>query len=448
MFFLDKCFTPHWWSDKSRKSFVGFGKTRHKDILLTNPDMKDLLWTDDEATLAKDYSNTSTNTSNRGRSRRAARCRSGDAGDTGAGGAGGAGRVGRVGGVGASGTGGSSAGGSSTGGSGTGGAGGAGRAGSRSRSRSRSRRSQSPSSSTTSSTTTTNSIRTSTPFKMRLSGIHPTTLQSNPIRDDYATAAPFKIFVYQMPTSFNVEIRRENRNCASSMFASEVALHTWLLQNKGIRTLDPHEASLFYVPAYTTCRSTAFAGNGPDPWAGKDLMSRAINWVVKNHPDRWLKKQGRDHVFTAVHDYASCFDFQRKRANKMGPLSELSNSIVLMSLGDTKSKCYNPLKDVTIPTFIPTVPTTHVHRPNSDLLMQANWKMYLGNQGPEDEDAKKTTASSDWFFQHIVQTKRRAVGQHSRVAQLFVVCACMCSWHRNTDLTRPNDNVQSASTHC
>ena len=144
-------------------------------------------------------------------------------------------------------------------------------------------------------------------------------------------------------------------------------------------------------------------------------MSRAINWVVKNHPDRWLKKQGRDHVFTAVHDYASCFDFQRKRANKMGPLSELSNSIVLMSLGDTKSKCYNPLKDVTIPTFIPTVPTTHAHRLNSDLLMQANWKMYLGNQGPEDEDAKKTTAS----LLNVLPLESRSVKEGTRKILIF-----------------------------
>jgi hypothetical protein len=172
IFFLDKHYTPQWWRDKSRRSFVGFGTTRHKDILLTNLDMKDLLWTDDEATLAKDYSNTSTSTSSRGRSRRALRRRGGDVGDTGAGGAGGAGGVG-----------GSGVGGSGGGGSGGGGGGGAGgrshsRSGSRSRSRSRSqgRRSQSPSSTTTttttssSTTTTTSSSSSSSNFLHQLTG--------------------------------------------------------------------------------------------------------------------------------------------------------------------------------------------------------------------------------------------------------------------------------------
>ena len=100
-----------------------------------------------------------------------------------------------------------------------------------------------------------------------------------------------------MPEEYNNAIRRENHKCASSMFASEVAIHTWLL-NSNIRTLDINKADLYYVPAYTTCKSTAFAGNGPDPWAGKELMSKAILWVQKNYPTQWKQKNGRNHIFT------------------------------------------------------------------------------------------------------------------------------------------------------
>jgi hypothetical protein len=210
---------------------------------------------------------------------------------------------------------------------------------------------------------------------------------SSPFRKNYITPLPFKLYIYDMPPSFNSQIRRENRRCSSSMFASEVALHTWLLNNKDVRTLDPNEADLFYVPAYTTCRSTAFAGNGPDPWAGKELMAKAISWVQTNYPNQWKKNNGRDHIFTAVHDYGPCFDFLRKRAHQIGPLKELSNSILLMSLGDKKSKCFNIKKDIPIPTFIPSYPFKGSHKNDDDDLLQANWNIYVGNHGPSDVES-------------------------------------------------------------
>ena len=209
---------------------------------------------------------------------------------------------------------------------------------------------------------------------------------NNPIRNTYPQSTKsMKIYIYDMPEEYNNAIRRENHKCASSMFASEVAIHTWLL-NSNIRTLDINKADLYYVPAYTTCKSTAFAGNGPDPWAGKELMSKAILWVQKNYPTQWKQKNGRNHIFTAVHDYATCFDFKRDRANNNGPLETLKNSIVLMSLGDTKSPCYNSNKDITIPSYIPTIPQDSVKNKDADLF-QSNWKLYLGNQeGPEEEN--------------------------------------------------------------
>jgi hypothetical protein len=201
--------------------------------------------------------------------------------------------------------------------------------------------------------------------------------------------AAFKIYIYDMPPTFNQDILSDNKKCGVSMFASEVALHMWLL-NSDLRTLDPNKADFFYVPAYTTCRYTPFAGNGPDPWAGKELMKKAILWIHKHFPDRWKKKNGSDHIFTATHDYGSCFDFQRARANKIGPLQELSNSVVLMSLGDSESPCYNAKKDIVIPSFVlnrNAIASGKEVDSKSD-LMQANWKMYLGDQGPEDfEDA-------------------------------------------------------------
>ena len=234
----------------------------------------------------------------------------------------------------------------------------------------------------------------------------------SPFRLHPPPSTPFKIFIYDMPEEFNNLIRRENHKCASSMFASEVALHTWLLHNKDIRTFDINKADLYYVPAYTTCQSTAFAGNGPDPWAGKELMSKAINWVQVHYPDQWKKKRGRDHVFSAVHDYGSCFDFQRERAHKTGPLEDLKNSIVLMSLGDTKSPCYNAKKDVIIPSFIPSLPATAIISSDAAAaadLLQANWHMYLGNEGPTEDDEDANVKSGNELM-HLPAASRAVPG--------------------------------------
>jgi hypothetical protein len=223
-----------------------------------------------------------------------------------------------------------------------------------------------------------------------------------PLQRNYGTPAPFKIYIYDMPATFNQDIVRDNSKCASSMFASEVALHTWLLSSS-VRTLDPNIADFFYVPAYTTCQYTPFAGNGPDPWAGKEMMKKALLWIQKYHAKNWNRKQGSDHIFTATHDYASCFDFQRARANKIGPLKKLSNSIVLMSLGDSASPCYHAKKDVVVPPVIPNrygFPRRERKNPSSlrrsakkkrkkkeeemliqGEIIQANWQTYVGEQG-------------------------------------------------------------------
>ena len=62
--FLAPDFTPKAWRRKSRKSFIGFGDRKHfnGDIYKTNPDIKNLFFTEDEEVLKHDYDPTAAGT--------------------------------------------------------------------------------------------------------------------------------------------------------------------------------------------------------------------------------------------------------------------------------------------------------------------------------------------------------------------------------------------------
>ncbi len=191
----------------------------------------------------------------------------------------------------------------------------------------------------------------------------------------------FKIFVYDLPEKFNSQVLRESWRCGHHMFAAEVAIHKYLLASSQ-RTLDPKEAHLFYIPVYTTCKCTTFAGNGPDPWFGRTLMSEVINHVSTTYP-YWNKRQGRDHVVVATHDYGACYDYLRSNAKNVGIVPELKNAIILSTLGDRNLKeCFNTRNHITIPTYLPVAAV-------GGKRMRADWTKAVGVVLPLDADNPK-----------------------------------------------------------
>jgi hypothetical protein len=58
-----------------------------------------------------------------------------------------------------------------------------------------------------------------------------------------------KIFVYDVPYSLTTEARIRHPHCANDTFGTEIFFHEALLASK-VRTLNPEEAHLFYVPVY------------------------------------------------------------------------------------------------------------------------------------------------------------------------------------------------------
>ena len=109
-------------------------------------------------------------------------------------------------------------------------------------------------------------------------------------------------------------------------------------------------------------------------------MSAAVDWLAHKHHDLWTAHKGRDHIFMATHDYATCFDFKRNRATN--PLSVVLNSIVLQTFGDTSSVCYDEKHHIVIPPFLPTEPENLKNKMDS-LILQANWKELITTQAPE-----------------------------------------------------------------
>ncbi|KAG5379339.1 hypothetical protein IGI04_027181 [Brassica rapa subsp. trilocularis] len=114
-----------------------------------------------------------------------------------------------------------------------------------------------------------------------------------------------KIYVYDLPSKFNTDWLANNR-CSNHLFAAEVALHKALLSLEGdVRTEDPHEADFFFVPVYVSCKFSTVNGF-PAIGHARSLIKEAIELVSAQYPF-WNRTSGSDHVFTATHDFGSCF---------------------------------------------------------------------------------------------------------------------------------------------
>ena len=216
---------------------------------------------------------------------------------------------------------------------------------------------------------------------------HPLLLTSLPgIESSYnptLISSDLKIYIYDLPRRFNIQLRIENPKCDSTMFSAEVAFHNYLLNNK-VRTTNPNDADLYFIPVYSTCKWTKWA-NGPSPWEGRLLVSEAILHVKNNYP-YFDRVGGRDHVVMATHDYGQCFDYKKRRTEvkqmgseeekakytNSGPLQELQNVIVLSTFGSPNSPCYQSDKDITIPAYIPVPPRNAT---TDGRALKASWKV-------------------------------------------------------------------------
>jgi hypothetical protein len=157
----------------------------------------------------------------------------------------------------------------------------------------------------------------------------------------------FKIFVYNLPPKFHVEMLKKNKRCVTDQYGTEIRIHANIMQSK-MYTIDPLEAEFFYVPVYGECKlfeNIATLGAKKGLQETNSWWLEAMTIVTDQYPF-WNRTQGRDHVFTF--------------AGARGPhifkdwKKHIKKSIFLTPEGDRSlSEQFNTWKDVVIPGLEP-----------------------------------------------------------------------------------------------
>nr|XP_043611260.1 probable glucuronoxylan glucuronosyltransferase IRX7 [Erigeron canadensis] len=159
-----------------------------------------------------------------------------------------------------------------------------------------------------------------------------------------------KLYIYDLPSKYNTDwLKNNNNKCRNHLFASEVAIHEFLLKSH-VRTLDPYEADFFYVPVYVSCRFSSDNGF-PVISHARALISSAIDVISSEFPF-WRRSNGSDHVFVASHDYGACFHAMEDRAVANGIPEFMKNSIILQTFGVKYRHRCQDVEHVVIPPYV------------------------------------------------------------------------------------------------
>ena len=126
-----------------------------------------------------------------------------------------------------------------------------------------------------------------------------------------------RIYVYDIPEELATRpySLKYCRNGQSSIYGAEERFLPMLLKDEAVRTVNPAEANLFYVPTFTTY--------GPAGNVGCDRARiTMIQEYIRTHRPYWSRCHGCDHVFFMTNDRGAC---------GLGPAGK--NSIILTHWG-------------------------------------------------------------------------------------------------------------------
>jgi hypothetical protein len=162
------------------------------------------------------------------------------------------------------------------------------------------------------------------------------------------------------------------------------------LLKKGVRTEDPSEAHLFFLPALTY----AYTSNLGDP---DGHVTRVINYVRENFP-YWNRNNGRDHMVWVPADRSSCY-LESPEAKSLIKLTHFGyfdhtpsdQYRMVLSVPNHIWGCYHPLRDVVMPPHLyngsSIARETYIERENSlenPLPERNNLFFFAGGFRPED----------------------------------------------------------------
>ncbi|EFJ53243.1 acetylglucosaminyltransferase [Volvox carteri f. nagariensis] len=160
-----------------------------------------------------------------------------------------------------------------------------------------------------------------------------------------------KIYMYDIPPNIVGPHQFEDGNGGiHPQYESFLRFQGLFLNDvSGIRTENPHEANLFYIPAFTYYSSS----NLGDPTGA---AVRAVNWVAATFPF-FNRTGGRDHFVLLSGDRGACylktlpqtenlirvthFGYERPNITDMGPL-----------VTNTEYGCFKAGRDVVMPPYV------------------------------------------------------------------------------------------------
>ena len=168
-----------------------------------------------------------------------------------------------------------------------------------------------------------------------------------------------KIFTYKLPKRFNHDLlakikKNKKRYAGYQDQLAEATIYAELLKSP-VRTKDPKEADLFFVPVFAAASVSQLVHKPQQREHARKLVLDAQRYIEKKYP-YWSRHNGADHVWVFTHDHGPCFDTTHERAfesNTMRILAEkLKDSIFLTNTGDLMSPCFNPKQSIVIPPFV------------------------------------------------------------------------------------------------
>jgi len=154
--------------------------------------------------------------------------------------------------------------------------------------------------------------------------------------------SPLRVFVYELPPSMNMKF--ESDRVAGQQFHDDLYIAyrlfaSRILHDCNVRTMDPEEANVFYVPSFNYAYS---------PVEAKQYITEVQHYVANTWP-YWNRTEGRNHLWWLPTDYGPC--------NAPEPIW---NSILLSHWGpmwvEEKfhpwHRCFDPNKDIAVPPHL------------------------------------------------------------------------------------------------
>ena len=171
--------------------------------------------------------------------------------------------------------------------------------------------------------------------------------RGNVIEEEEEESLAFpKVFVYDVPKQLTSELAKKYGRCERDQYGTEIWFHRNFRDDKnGVRTMNPEEADLFFVPQYGECflwsrEMLRHENQGQAMEETNEYFLEVLSHVKGKWP-YFNRTDGRDHIFVFAGARGPTIfrDWQK----------EIPHSIYLTPEGDRTLPQFDTWKDIVIP---------------------------------------------------------------------------------------------------